>query len=357
MSFVETPRFFLPLMPDSIGAMASVTGNTNADLNGAAHYAAMCFIVPKTATVDRVFFRTFGATTGCTALIRLETMDTATGLPSGTLVHANASQTQVIGAGGADYAVSFPGTFTVTCGDFVALYIGVSSGTPSGVSFMQFSDDGAATSIPYFIDFTVAAVSRDTLALCFGIGITGGSALQIPKMWPITNISNTSFQATSTPDTIGNRVTISAPLRVSGLWVWVDLDSTGTFRLYDSDGVTSLASVALHTNVPPTTSPTGMAYFFATPVELTPGDYFIAVEATGGANIQLQGIQFPSADWRAGSPHGGADFVYASCTQPPTALADWTITTTQQAFVGLICDGVSDGAGGGGGGAPVAFST
>jgi hypothetical protein len=88
--------------------------------------------------------------------------------------------------------------------------------------------------------------------------------------------------------------------------------------------------------------------YFATSVELAAGTYWLAVEATGGANIGLSYCVFYSAGFRAGSPMGGDSLTYATCTQTPTSTGDWTTTDTTQAFIGLIIDGISDGAGGGG---------
>jgi hypothetical protein len=88
-------------------------------------------------------------------------------------------------------------------------------------------------------------------------------------------------------------------------------------------------------------------YFFSSSIELPAGSYYLAVEATGGANIAIGYCDFPTADWREGSPMGDGKMTYATCTQP---AGTWTTTTTRQAFIGLIVDGIEGGGGGSGSG-------
>jgi hypothetical protein len=201
-----------------------------------------------------------------------------------------------IASGAADYTVTFPGTFTISAGDLVAIYIGATSGSPSAINFACFDDDGSEY-LPYALDFDASAAFRQ-LSPCLGLGLSGSSAMPIESMYPINAVSSETFQATSTPDTIGNRVTLSVGTRVIGAWAWLDLDSTATIKLYAADGVTVLASASAHTNVPPNTNGGIIAFYFTTPAEVPAGNCYIAVEATGGANIAIQSMTFPAASWR-----------------------------------------------------------
>lgn len=350
MSFVTVPNFNHPLPPNGINSVPTLAGSSPADINGSGQWVAYVGEMPITATIDRLFFRIGSATTGCGALARIETVDTATGLPTGTLVHANASQSVTITSGGADYTVTFPGTFSIVKGTRFAIVVAHNSGSPVAIRFSEFSDDNSGCGFPYMLDYDVSAGFRNQIALNWGLGVSGGSAVRLPFMWPINAVSNETFRASSTPDTIGNRFTLAAPMRICGVWAWLDLDDTATIHLYAADGATALASVNLTASLPPTTTAVLNYHLFASSVELAAGTYYLAVEATGSANIGLATCTFPDASWRAGSPLGGADFVYATCTQAPTGTGDWTVTDTKQCFLGLIIDGIDDGAGGGGGG-------
>lgn len=346
MSFVTIPETHWPNKPAPWLTTPGIAGSTLLDLNGASQWVAWVGQVKQTATIDRYFFRVATATTGCGASVRIETVDTATGLPTGTLVHANATDSITIGTGAQDFANDFDGTFTLTQGDYIAFVIAVSSGTPVAVNFALFSDDGEGVAVPYLVDFDAAAAARTTISLCAGLGVSGGGAMPLPKMWPINAVTDERYGSTSTPDTIGNKIVIDAPIRVAGAWYWADLDGDATLKLYGTDGSTVLASALIYTSIPPVTTSALCEARFSSSIGLQPGTYYLAIEATTATTIGLSTMTFPNANWRAGSPLGSDKITYSSCTQTPTGTGSWTDTTTKQAFIGLIIDGVDDGAGG-----------
>lgn len=339
---VSTPPMSLPAFPNNVSQAPSLTQATNFDLNAANASLAFVMQMPSTQTIDRVWFRVGSATTGCTATVRIETVDTSTGLPTGTLVNANASQTVTITSGAADYEVTFPNTFSISQGDLFAFVIQATSGTPSAIRFAYFIDDNHSNGLPYALD---SGVHVATIAPCWGIGISG-SAVPIRHMWPINAAALETYNNTSSPDFRGNKITINARVRCVGLRVWVDLDAGARAILFAADGVTELGAVTLYTNVPPDAGSYPQECLFSSSVILEPGTYYVAVEATSGTNIGLGVITFPSATWRDGSPFGGADVVYSAATNTPTGTGSWTDTTTKQSMISLLIDGVDDGAGG-----------
>jgi hypothetical protein len=334
----SVPTMSLPAFPNSVSSAPTITGSANFDLNAAGASVAYVGQMPSTQTISRVVFRVASATTGCTALVRLETVDTSTGLPTGTLVHANASVSQVITSGAANYEVAYT-PFEVTRGTLFALVIAQSSGTPAALRFAFFFDDNHGSGLPYCLD---SGVHSATIAPCFGIGISG-SAVPLRHMWPITDAALETYNSGSTPDTRGNKITISAKVRVCGLRVWADLDATAKAILYGADGSTILASADLFTNIPPDTGAWPNDALFTSAVELTPGTYYIAVEATSGSNIGLAVITLYDSTWRAGSPFGGAEVVYSTCTQTPASTGSWTDATNKQAMISLLIDGIDNG--------------
>jgi hypothetical protein len=350
MSIVTVEEFEMQPAPRAISQPPTLLQTvSNLDLNGVGHYMAHIDYMPETKTVDRVFFRISGATTGCDALVRIETVDTSTGLPTGTLVHANASELVTITSGAANYEVTFSaGSFTINRGTLIAIVIAQSSGTPVNVYMTYFREWKSTAGLPYVIDFDSTASVRLNFSLLAGLG-SPSSAVKMRDLWPITSFTVESFKQGDSPNTVGNKVNISAPVRVSGAWVLVDADSTGTVKLYSTDGTTVLASAPIETNLPPTAAAYINYYKFNSSVELTSGTYYLAVEATGASNLSVYSATFASAEWRDGSPMGGSTLTFSRCTQTPTSTASWTDDTTKQAFMGLMIDGISDGAGGGGG--------
>lgn len=347
MAFVTIPETHWPNKPATWASIPNLTATTNLDLNGTGQWVAWVGQVKQTATIDRYFFRVGSATTGCNALVRIETVDTSTGLPTGTLYHANATNAVTIGTGAADYANNFDGTFTMTQGDFIAFVISVSSGTPSAVNFATWEDDGAAVMVPYLLDFDASAALRLTTSMCAGLGISGAGAMPLPKMWPINAVSNETYNSGSTPDTIGNQIVVDAPIRVAGAYYWADQDADATLKLYGTNGSTVLASANLYTTMPPITSSQLCEVRFSSSVELAAGTYWLAIEATSGTNVGISTITFVSSTWRSGSPFGADKITYAACTQTPANTGSWTVTETKQAMIGLIIDGIESGGGGG----------
>lgn len=348
MAFTSIPETHWPNKPATWASIPNITATTNLDLNGTGQWVAWVGQVKQAATIDRYFFRVGSATTGCDALVRVETVDTSTGLPTGTLVHANATDLVTITSGAADYANNFDGTFSLTQGQLIAFVISVSSGTPSAVNFATWEDDGAAVMVPYLLDFDASAALRATTSFCAGLGISGGGAMPLPKMWPINAVSVETYNSGSSPDTIGNQIVVDAPIRVAGAYYWVDQDADATLKLYGTDGATVLASVSLYTSIPPITSMQLCEARFTSSVELAAGTYWLAVEATTGTNIGIATITFASSTWRSGSPFGADKITYAACTQTPANTGSWTVTETKQAMLGLIIDGIDGGASSGG---------
>ena len=347
MSFVSLPEFDFPAPPNAVSATLNFTSSSLYDINGVGHYVAWIASPPVGDTIDRVFFKINAATTGCTCLARLETVDAATGLPTGTLVHANASQSVVIASGAADYEVVFSGSFTMPSIELFALVLAQNSGTPVGIQPASFADDNSNSGLPYLIDYDASAANRHSLAMCFGIGNSTGASI-MRHLWPIESVTTHSFDSADSPDTYGNRVTADAPMRVCGAWVWADIDGAAKLKLYDSDGTTVLAERDMDANVPPSATALINRYRFASKVELSPGNYYLAVEATSGTNLAVYSCQFPSSSWRHGSPMGGGTMQMASTTQTPSSTGDWTLDDTSQVFMGLIVDGIESGGGGGG---------
>jgi len=261
-------------------------------------------------------------------------------LPNGTPIHANASASITIANGAGNYEVSYT-PFTVNRGKLFALVIqhDLSLPNPMAIRFGNFLDDNHGSGLPYCLD---SGSHVGTLAPCFGIG-TSGSAVPLRHMWPIIDATLETYNSGSTPDTRGNKITINAKMRVCGLRVWADLDATAKAILYGSDGSTILASADLFANIPPDTAAFPNDALFTSAVDLNPGTYYIALEATSGTNIGLGVITLYDSTWRAGSPFGGAEVVYSTCTQTPSSTGSWTDSTNKQAMISLLIDGIDNG--------------
>lgn len=353
MAIVTIPETRWPSSPGLWTTTPNTQGSTLFDLNGAGQWVAWVGQATQSATIDRYFLRVASSTTGCTAEVRIEDVIDSTGLPSTNLLATNSMDTitipnSILVAAGLNFTNNFDAPFSVTKGQWFAFVVRIAagSGTPAAVNFAAFDDDGDLIAVPYLLDFDATLASRTALTLCAGLGISGGGAMMLPKMWPITVGSNEVYNSTSSPDTIGNSIVIDAPVRVCGVWYWVDQDGDAVVKLYDTDGVTVIASANLYTNIPAITTSALAEVRFTESKVLRPGTYYLAIEATTATSIGISSITLVDSSWRSGSPLGRDKITYTSCTQTPTGTGSWTPNTAKQVVMGLIIDGVDDGAGG-----------
>lgn len=172
---------------------------------------------PQTGNVTGVKFATGTVTTGCTVAVTIETVDSATGFPTGTLYHANATTTVVI-ANTDDNVLktaTFPGNVPTTKGDPFAIVIRVSSGTPTTMNFRAMTLDTAlAPPSRYRVQAgTTTLVSSQSP--CMSLTYTTGEvALQTGL--PHANSSNLTMSTTTTPDEVGIKFTVPFNCRSTG---------------------------------------------------------------------------------------------------------------------------------------------
>lgn len=354
-------------MPTNVATVPSLGGGAAFDIANVNEKVAIVFMAAETVVPNGLFFKieSVGSGTNCNMEVRIEQVDTATGEPNGVLISSTAgreSSGSVTVSAAGNYTVSFPvdevnGPFELSQGTLCAIvFRPTSGGTVSNIHFSTFTDGNASWGMPYCIDYDGATSSqtahyRDNLSPVVGFALIGGG-FPIKNLWPVTSVAVETFQSTSTPDTLGNRLTISAPVRISGVRAWLDADSTGTIKLYGTNGSTVLASVSIHAAVPPEPSNAAhiVEYYFSSSVDLAVGNYYIAVEATG-STIGLATMTFPTSPYNliGSSPLGGMSMFFASCTQTPTSTASWTLNSSKQAFITPIFSGSEIGGSAGGG--------
>ena len=349
MAAVSLPQYW---MPENVSVSPTITGSAVLDINGAAEWVALIFSMPYTATIDQYFFRINSATTGCNAQVRIETVDLATGYPTGTLVNANATANVTITNGGVTYVGAFTGTFTVTAGTLVAYMVKAAVGSsPNAIQFATFTDGVTSHGLPYLIDYDASEFPRFTLAPLMGLGVTGGSALQIRNAWPLDSTFAFTFSSDSTTNAHGNRLRLDLALRIAGVRIWMDADSTGVIKLFDSDGATVLRSISFDGGTPPSTNPFVSDFYFSSPIILPPNDYWLVVQATSITSLQMYSFNFYNEKFRNGSPMGGNTLAQTSTNitaSLPASVLDWQIPTnnSQVAMVPII-DGIELSSGGG----------
>lgn len=344
---------YWPAFPNDVSVVPNFYGGSLWQINGASDYCAGVFTAPLTGTITKLAFRTGSVTTGCTLDVRLETVDTSTGLPTGTLATTGANVSQVIANtdDNAFFIVDLGAGGSVTRSTHYGIVLDVLSGSPSALTFAAFADHGLFQD-PYPIEYaSPTATSPSGMSPCMAVYYDGVGWVPIAGFTPASEVWSQAFNSGSTPDTYGMRFALDVPRRVAGLWGWVDLDGDATLKLYDTDAATVLASVSAYQNMPPLTTGFLGHYLFSSSIELAASsNYYLGIEATTGSNITVHGVEFANSDIRRASPFGSSACQLATCTQTPASTGDWTLTATSQIFAGLLIDGLDDGAGGGGSG-------
>jgi hypothetical protein len=340
MSIVKTPLWSVPELPATIGGFPNVVSQPQFDMAALNSYASYVGQMPSTETINSVFFRINTLTTGTSAVVKLEGVNTSTGVPNNILVHPAASALVALGSTG-DYNVQFAESFTIPMGAFFCITIQQSGSRVPSLQFATFEDDNSVSGFPYVSDNGTA---RLTYAPLFGIGLNSISAVPLTFCWPMSSVSTVTLSAATTINCIGNKILINAPVRVRGIRTWIELDGNCTANIFDVDGTTILQTVSGFINVPNAAAIYRHDFYFSSPITLIAGNtYYVAISATSPSNSILLGTaNFPTSAWRTGSPMGGAEVYYTECKNP-TSTSSWTDDLKRQTFLGLLVDGIDNG--------------
>lgn len=316
----------------------------NTLLDAAGEKAAFIFQAPKTGTVAKVGFRTRTVTTGDTVDVRLETVSTANGDPTGTLLGANSNGAQVIADGddGTWFLTALTTPVAVTKGDIIAVVI-VNGGGGGDLNIGHTTR--WTVNFPYVDDFVGGAWTKDDEAPGCALEYNDGSYAHSPGVFPVSDISLTvNFNNTSDPDHRGLKFKLPFPFRIIGMWFSGDLDGNADIKLYDSDGTTVLETISLDSDIRYGTAGDFTLIWFAGAYSLAKDVFYrVVLEPTSATGVDLDEFDVDAAAIMDSFP-GGQNFHYTEKKD-----AGWTDTTTKRPFMGILLDGLDDGAGAGGG--------
>lgn len=334
MAIVSVPGLELPpnIQMDAAPTYGTATVNVAGDKMGAVLRA------PKTGLIRRIGFRTGTVTAASDVDVRVETV--VGSVPSGTLWAANTNGAVASASVVANTFIfaTLTANASVTAGDLIGISC-VTSGTPN----FQFTIlSGAASDVglmPYAANGGSGTYSADTTLPIFAIEYSDGSYAYTPYVLPWSAINTHTFNSGSTPDEIALKFQLPAPVRVHGAWFAGDLDNSADIVLYDSGG-SALATASLTSNGRASTSGRSPYYLiFSSTVTLTAGaDYYLAAKP-GASDISIYSVDVPSAA-ALDQMGGGQDFLYSERTN----AGAWSDTTTRQPLMGLLIDGIDDGA-------------
>lgn len=331
------PQFFGPARRDIHGAgfLIDATGEK----------AGLVFRVPRTGTIDRVGFTTRAVTTSQTLRVGLETTDTTNYLPTGTQYGGSAVGTQASPAADTFYEVTLATAATATKGDIVAIVVQFDS-TVGSLVIGQIDNEGGGnnTAFPYLVNFVTSWAKIAAGIGMHSIRYSDGVYEPIGACVPTSPRIDTAFNSGSTPDEIGNRFTVPAPMRTTGLFSAVGHGTVALdYVLYE--GTTALATVS----VPSGLSANASGYetfFWPTAVSLSASTvYRLVAKPTTTTNINVrEAVVLNNA--MLGMIPGGTDWYKTSRTD----AGAWTDDTLRRIWaLGLLIDQIDNAAGGSGG--------
>lgn len=321
---------------------------------------ALIFEAPLTGTIDRIAFRVVGHTSAATLDIRLETVDLATGLPSGSLV-GSASGTQLTSAGNTSYVVTLGSGGSVTRGTFYAMVVKQPSSSAGSCTIAVVDSSGSnainfgRNRLCYTGTHNGTSWSKDNgrYVAAFACRYSDTNYYWTPGALPLSDIVETSFNSGSNPSQRGTKITLPFPATVTGFFfVGACSGQDYTVKLYTSDQ-TERASFSGDKDVFGGyigTSYGGLyvGYFDAPYAVAASTALYLMLTPSSTTNVMLRETSLVDTATTAimGMMNGGTNVI--SATRNGGAFTD--VSTGRPLCMGLIINGADDGAGGGGGG-------
>lgn len=336
--------------------MGGTFGTNSTTMDAVNEKLAMVYVASEDFTIDQVGCLLSGCSgTGNphTLDARVETVNTSTGLPTGTLWATNTNGTISIDPNSDDNTwkwVSITADATMSQGDLFAVVmnctalavggtpnIGIQKNTESGhdpySSFISLTDQGGGY-----------AETVGERPHTFGLKNGSGEWMFIgPQLFPHANSPTSEYTVTSTGSTrrMGAKFQVPFPCSVSGVDFWIELDNDVDVILYDSDGTTALATKRIYSSLQYVGFEKAFRVVFDSDVSLSANtDYRVVAVGLDATGSPVQAIKLEEAA-QARAHDGGENFYLT--THNGTS---WTDTTTEVPLLSLVFNGFDDAAGG-----------
>ena len=337
-----------PGIVGNLGGAPSISAT--ATLDAAGEYAAYAFVAREDMVISHVGFRTVTVAGSPTAEVRIETLDPATGLPSGTLWAANTNGTTGTISSNTNPLQALTASASITKGQAFCVKIVYASGTSIQIGHIaSIAPYPSQSALPYqIVNVGTPTKAITSVTPTIALGSSATTFYQVPGTLPISAYTAGAFNNTNSAK---RGILFTPPMngRITGVR-WFNSGNTGDFdacvRTGDAAGTeigSSCTSFEGDNNSANFTAT--MTVYFDNPVTATAGTaYRVSIEPSSATNVNVSTFTLPSADYFSGSP-AGSTAVYTSF-----ATATWTDSTTQLPLMDVIFDQVDNGAGSGGGG-------
>jgi hypothetical protein len=327
MAMVDIPITRLgqpPIMGNATSNLAFTTQNDA---------AAFLLRVPVSGSITAIRCRTGSVTVSKALDATLETVDTATGFPTGSTYGGSAAGQQATLTASTIYDVALATPADAVMGDLVAATFRCAVATPT---FNLVAMAGGFYS-PHCAQITGGAAWAKVNLVPIGGLVYGSSYYPSGAMGSVPNAI--AIASNTDPDEVGIAWTQSVVCqRMRGAWLWADTDGDCEIRLYQDN--TLLATAALDEDTRPTTNSFTHYVTFPARQILLPGLLYRLVMAgtvpSATATCYIYEHQEVSAAM-LGLTNLGTGYVRTSRTDGGAWVA---LDTTKQALMGPIIDGI-----------------
>lgn len=336
------PIFFHNELSCSAYIPNSGTWSVSILLDAAGEKAAFITKAPKMGNIAKIHFRTGTVTTATDTDVRVETVDIATGDPSGTLWGTNTNV--IVPASSITSNNWIVATLTspasVNKGDIFAITI-APTGTPN-YNILRY--DTISSNFPYVDHYTTLWTKSNRLPILI-LEYSDGymSTCEVGGALPSRQVR--SFNANSTPDEVGNKFFLPFKYRLVGVSYHVEfLNGNPSIRVYV--GSTPYESIPIYPGVEASTSPYYQTHLLTTPIVVDPNTTIrvtVTTDSTSTAAVETSYISISS--------HIDAfPFGTSITTTQRTDGGTFTDVNTSREFCTILIDQLDDGSGGGSGG-------
>jgi hypothetical protein len=317
----------------------NIGGDTT--LDAAAEYQAHVIQATEAMVISHVGFKLQTATGSPTADVRIETVDGATGVPTGTLW---ATDTNIVtGALTTTFtAHALTASATIAKGQFFAVKIVYASGTSIVTNVVN--SVASVVGLPYAItNVTGSAVKGPPAGRNWAVGSSATTWYPVRNFLPVASIAANAFNNTNSARR-GVRFQVPFKCLASGFRYYCGT-AVGDFDASirdDAGNELSSSSTSFEGDNQAAAAAAMNEFYFDNGVILVPGVWYrLAIEPTTTTNCNMYTATLPSLNYRSAWP-GGTNFFYTTFTSG----GGWVDTATDQVplmdlLIRQLDDGVS----------------
>lgn len=273
------------------------TANNFATVDAETEKCAAIFQASETGSLDYVWLRVRNITTtpGANVDIRVETVDTSTGNPTGTLFGANTNYSWDM-SGASAYSPNRVGPFTsspsLTRGSdyFAIVYVPPASPDQGSVDFGGFVDEPYGFPYSRFYNgsswSSTGSLVRWQIALEYSTGL-----IAVPGAINTIRAGTLSRSTLDSTDHYGPKMKSRENLEVVGMYGCVDADADFSFKLIQGDS-TVLGTISINSTYRPLNQTLWHYGFFSSPITVTKDTFYRYVTAPATTtDIQTGGLR------------------------------------------------------------------